>query len=289
MKLLRIGEPGRERPAVLVDGRARDVSAVVRDFDGAFFAEGGLAALRDAIDGDLDTFPEAGDGQRIGPPVARPGQVWCVGVNYRAHATESSLDVPDEPLIFGKAANTVVGPNDDVRIPPGSIKTDWEVELGVVIGRRARYLSDDEDPLDYVAGVTISNDISEREWQLEHAGQWIKGKSFETFNPLGPWLVTLDEAGELGGLTLELDLNGASQQRGTTADMVFGVAEIVRYLSRFTVLEPGDLINTGTPAGVGLGMVPQRYLRAGDVMDLRITGLGAQHQRLVQPSSNAKE
>jgi 2-keto-4-pentenoate hydratase/2-oxohepta-3-ene-1,7-dioic acid hydratase in catechol pathway len=207
--------------------------------------------------------------------------VWCVGVNYSDHARESGLEVPSEPLIFGKASHSVVGPDDDVFIPRGSAKTDWEVELGVVIGRTARYLEPDDNPLDYIAGVTISHDVSEREWQLEHVGQWVKGKSFERFNPTGPWLVTLDEAGNLDDLRLELDINGQRTQDGTTADMVFGVTEIIRYLSQFTVLEPGDLINTGTPAGVGLGQRPPRYLSAGDEVELRISGLGVQRQRFV--------
>jgi 2,4-diketo-3-deoxy-L-fuconate hydrolase len=281
MKLLRVGEAGREKPAVLIDGRAYDVSQVTTDFDGAFFADDGLDRLRRRLAGGIDGLPELDPSARAGAPIARPGQVWCIGVNYRDHAAESSIPVPDEPIVFGKAAFSVIGPDDDVHIPRGSVKTDWEVELGVVIGKAARYLQTDEEAIGCIAGVAISHDVSEREWQLEHAGEWIKGKSFETFNPLGPWLVTLDEIGDLAALRLELDVNGDAQQRGSTAEMVFGVAQLVRYLSQFTVLQPGDLVNTGTPAGVGLGRTPPRYLAAGDVVALRIPGLGAQRQRFV--------
>ncbi|KRC51892.1 hypothetical protein ASE16_02135 [Leifsonia sp. Root227] len=281
MKLLRVGEPGREKPAVSVDGLTLDVSEIVADFDASFFEFGGLDVLRRRLADGAGGLAVVESGTRIGAPIARPGQIWCVGVNYADHAAESDLTVPGEPLIFGKASHTVVGPNDDVYIPRESTKTDWEVELGVVIGKTARYLGADENPLDYVAGVTISHDVSEREWQLEHVGQWIKGKSFERFNPLGPWLVTLDEAGELNALGLELDINGVPQQRGNTSAMVFDVAEIVRYVSQFTVLHPGDLINTGTPAGVGLGQRPPRYLSAGDELVLRIDGLGEQRQRFI--------
>lgn len=281
MRLIRVGQPGQEVPGVLVDGRRYDVREIADDFDRGFFAGGGLDRLRTRLERGTEGLPLLPDTARLGAPVARPGQVWCVGVNYRDHAEESGLDVPAEPLIFGKASHSVVGPDDDVHIPRGSTKTDWEVELGVVVGRTARYLSDDDDPFDYIAGVTISHDVSEREWQLEHVGQWIKGKSFERFNPTGPWLVTLDEAGPLDALRLELDINGQRAQEGTTADMVFGVGEIVRYITQFTVLEPGDLINTGTPAGVGLGQRPPRYLSAGDHVALRITGLGEQRQRFV--------
>lgn len=281
MKLIRVGELGHETPAVLVDGRRYDISGITRDFDREFFATGGLDRVRARVEEGAVGLPMLPGDARLGSPVARPGQVWCVGVNYSDHAKESGLDVPAEPLIFGKAAHSVIGPDDDVFIPRGSTKTDWEVELGVVIGRTARYLDPEDDPLDYVAGVTISHDVSEREWQLEHVGQWIKGKSFERFNPTGPWLVTLDEAGPLDSLRLELDINGVRTQDGTTADMVFGVADIIRYISQFTVLEPGDLINTGTPAGVGLGQQPSRYLSDGDEVALRITGLGEQRQRFI--------
>lgn len=281
MKLLRVGEPGYESPAVLIGGSRYDLSGITRDFDREFFASGGLDLIRARLKHGTDGLPVLSDRARVGAPIARPGQVWCVGVNYRDHAAESGLEVPAEPLIFGKATHSVIGPDDEVFIPRGSTKTDWEVELGVVIGRTARYLSPEDDPLDYIAGVTISHDVSEREWQLEHVGQWIKGKSFERFNPLGPWLVTLDEVRALEDLQLELDINGVRTQDGITSDMVFGVSEIIRYISQFTVLEPGDLINTGTPAGVGLGQQPPRYLSSGDEVTLRITGLGEQRQHFI--------
>ncbi|MCZ9880963.1 fumarylacetoacetate hydrolase family protein [Arthrobacter sp. B2a2-09] len=280
MKLMRIGPKGQERPAVLVEGRVLDVASHVVDFDRTFFEEDGLGLLREMIAaGQLAELDVRG--RRIGAPVARPGQIFCIGINYADHASESSLTIPPEPLVFGKSAHTVVGPNDDVHLPRGSTKTDWEVEIGVIIGRRARYLGSPEDALDCIAGLAISHDVSEREWQLERHGQWIKGKSFETFNPLGPWLVTLDEIADLGALTLELDVNGEARQRGSSKDMVFDIPYLIYYLSQFTVLEPGDLINTGTPAGVGLGMAPPQYLKANDVVDLRIGGLGAQRQSIV--------
>jgi 2-keto-4-pentenoate hydratase/2-oxohepta-3-ene-1,7-dioic acid hydratase in catechol pathway len=281
MKLLRLGEPGCERPAVLTARRMVDVSSEIRDYDADFFATGGLQRLREFFDTGFAQLPDAENDQRIGPPIARPGQLWCVGVNYRDHAAESGLEVPAEPLVFGKSAYSVVGPDDDVHIPRGSTKTDWEVEIGVIIGSTARYLETDEQARAAIAGLTISHDVSERAWQLEHAGQWIKGKSFETFNPLGPWLVTLDEIADLDAIDLELDLNGEARQRGSTADMVFGILELVRYISTFTVLHPGDLINTGTPAGVGLGLRPQRFIHPGDVTELRATGLGVQCQRFI--------
>ncbi|NUP62008.1 MAG: fumarylacetoacetate hydrolase family protein, partial [Nonomuraea sp.] len=223
-----------------------------------------------------------GSGLRVGAPVARPGKVVCIGLNYRDHAAESGAEPPAEPVVFMKAADTVIGPYDEVLVPRGSVKTDWEVELAVVIGKRARYLDSREEALDVIAGYAISNDVSEREFQLERGGQWDKGKSCETFNPLGPWLVTADEVGDPQNLALGLWVNGERRQDGTTKDMIFDVAEIVRYLSRFMVLEPGDVINTGTPAGVAMGMPGQPYLRAGDVMELEIEGLGRQRQTVGQ-------
>lgn len=281
MKLLRLGAPGREKPAVHTAERIVDVSSEVRDYDAAFFADGGLDRLRGLEQAGFAGLPEAEPGARIGAPIARPGQVWCVGVNYRDHAAESGLEVPAEPLVFGKSAHAVVGPDDEVLIPRGSTKTDWEIEVAVVIGTHARYLETEEQARAAIAGLAVSHDVSERAWQLEHAGQWIKGKSFETFNPLGPWLVTLDEIADLSDIRLALDVNGVARQRGTTGDMVFGILELVRYISTFTVLHPGDLINTGTPAGVGLGLRPQRFIEPFDVTDLRASGLGAQHQRFV--------
>lgn len=280
MRLLRVGEVGRERPCVFrEDGTVVDVSSLVDDYDGAFLAGGGVDRLRDAL-ADAADLPEVDLAEgRVGPCVARPPKVVCIGLNYSDHAAESGQPVPQEPVVFFKAPNTVVGPYDEVRIPRGSEKTDWEVELAVVIGQEGRYLPDEAAALDIVAGYAISHDVSERAFQLERGGQWVKGKSCETFNPLGPWLVTPDEAGDVQGLSLSLSLNGETMQEGTTADMIFPVAHLVHYLSQFMVLEPGDVINTGTPAGVG--MARQRYLRPGDVTELEVAGLGRQRQRFV--------
>jgi 2-keto-4-pentenoate hydratase/2-oxohepta-3-ene-1,7-dioic acid hydratase in catechol pathway len=282
MRLLRVGPAGQERPCALrADGTAVDVSAFVDDYTAEFLADGGVSRLREALGTGRDLPAVDLTGQRVGPCVPRPGKVVCVGLNYRDHAAESGLEAPTEPVIFFKAPNTVVGPDDDVRIPRGGEKTDWEVELGVVIGREGRYLESEEDALAIVAGYAVSHDVSERAFQMERGGQWVKGKSCETFNPLGPWLVTPDEVPDVQDLSLSLSLNGEKMQDGTTADMIFPVAHIVWYLSQFMVLEPGDLINTGTPAGVGMGRSPQRFLRPGDVTELEIAGLGRQRQRFV--------
>ena len=280
MRLLRVGTPGSELPAVEHEGSRFDVSAHVGDYDGAFWASDGLARVSDAVR--AGGLPAVGDDVRLGPPIARPSKVVCIGLNYRLHALESGADIPQEPIIFFKAPNTVVGPNDDVLIPPGSTKTDWEVELGVVIGRECRYLADERQAAEAIAGYAISNDVSEREYQLERGGQWVKGKSCETFNPLGPVLVTSDEVPDPQALELRLSVNGVERQSSTTADMIFGIPHIVWYLSQFMVLEPGDLINTGTPAGVGLGLKPPTYLQPGDVMELSIDGLGSQRQEARQ-------
>ncbi|MGY1836515.1 fumarylacetoacetate hydrolase family protein [Blastococcus sp. SYSU DS0510] len=281
MRLLRIGGVGSERPCVEgPDGAVLDASGVCDDYTPGFFGSGGLERLQAALDrGDLPAVDTAG--QRTGACIARPHKVICIGLNYADHAAESGLPAPAEPVVFFKATNTVVGPYDDVRIPRGSSKTDWEVELGVVIGAEARYLPDEAAAEACIAGYTVSHDVSEREFQLERGGQWVKGKSCETFNPLGPVLVTRDEVPDVGALGLSLKVNDEVMQSGTTADMIFPVAHLIRYLSQFLVLEPGDLINTGTPAGVGMGRDPQRYLRAGDTVELSIDGLGTQRQRLV--------
>jgi 2-keto-4-pentenoate hydratase/2-oxohepta-3-ene-1,7-dioic acid hydratase in catechol pathway len=279
---MRVGPPGRERPAVLLpDGTAVDASPVAADYDTDFFAGGGLAALARAVeDRRLEPLPANRVHGRLGPPIARPPKIVCVGLNYADHARESGQALPSEPSIFLKAPYTLVGPEDDVLIPRGSTKTDYEVELGVVIGRAARYLDDPSLAEEHVAGYCVSNDVSEREFQLERGGQWDKGKSCETFNPLGPWLVTPEEVGDPRRLQLTTRVDGDLRQDGCTKDMVFGVDYLVWYLSQFMVLEPGDLINTGTPAGVGLGMNPPRYLRAGSVVELEISGLGRQRQTL---------
>ncbi|HLU71766.1 MAG TPA: fumarylacetoacetate hydrolase family protein [Nonomuraea sp.] len=280
MKLLRVGPAGQERPVVMdADGNLRDIGEP--DIDGAFLASGGVARVREALARGSLPVVEAGD-LRIGAPVARPGKVVCIGLNYRDHAAESGAEVPAEPVVFMKAADTVIGPYDEVLVPRGSVKTDWEVELAAVIGTRARYLESHEEALAAIAGYAVANDVSEREFQLERGGQWDKGKSCETFNPLGPWLVTADEVGDPQDLAMRLWVNGELRQNGTTKDMIFEVAEIVRYLSRFMVLEPGDVINTGTPAGVAMGLPGQPYLRAGDVVELEIEGLGRQRQTVGQ-------
>ncbi|MEU0479970.1 fumarylacetoacetate hydrolase family protein [Streptosporangium sp. NPDC006013] len=280
MKLLRVGPVGHERPAVLDGaGNLREISEA--EIDGAFLASGGVARVREALERDELPVLDA-EGLRIGAPIARPGKIVCIGLNYRDHAEETNTPPPAEPIVFMKAANTIVGPDDEVLIPRDSVKTDWEVELAVVIGETARYVETDEEALSKIAGYTISNDVSEREFQLERGGQWDKGKSCETFNPLGPWLVTSDEIPDPQALGLRLSVDGVRRQRGDTKNMIFTVAEIVRYLSRFMVLEPGDLINTGTPAGVALGLPGTPYLRAGQVMELEIDGLGAQRQTVGQ-------
>jgi len=278
-----VGSAGAEIPSVIDDGgRLRDLSDLAPDIDPTFFATGGLARTRAALAaGELPPLP--GEHSRVGAPLTRPGKIVCIGLNYRDHAEETHAEIPLEPVIFLKAPNTVVGPNDDVLVPRRSVKTDWEVELAVVIGRAARYLDSPEEALACVAGYAVSNDVSEREFQLERGGQWDKGKSCETFNPLGPWLVTADEVPDPQQLNLRLSVNGKLRQDGNTKNMVFGVAETVRYLSQFMVLEPGDVVNTGTPAGVALGQPdPKPYLRAGDVMELEIDGLGRQRQNVVQ-------
>ncbi|MET8333896.1 fumarylacetoacetate hydrolase family protein [Streptosporangium canum] len=280
MKLLRVGPVGQERPAVMDEaGNLRAISEP--EIDGAFLASGGVARVREALERDELPVLET-EGLRIGPPVARPGKIVCIGLNYRDHAEETGAAIPAEPIIFMKAPNTVVGPYDEVLIPRDSVKTDWEVELAVVIGRTVRYAETHEEALAAVAGYAISNDVSEREFQLERGGQWDKGKSCETFNPLGPWLVTADEIADPQALGLRLWVDGEPYQNGDTKNMIFHVAEVVRYLSRFMVLEPGDVINTGTPAGVALGLPGTPYLRAGQVMELEIDGLGRQRQTVGQ-------
>ncbi|MEU7831117.1 MULTISPECIES: fumarylacetoacetate hydrolase family protein [unclassified Nonomuraea] len=280
MKLLRVGPVGQERPVVMDGaGNLRDIGEP--EIDGAFLASGGVARVRDALE--RDALPViAAEGLRVGAPVARPGKIVCIGLNYSDHAAESGAEVPAEPVVFMKATNTMVGPYDEVLVPRNSLKTDWEVELAVIIGKRARYLGSREEALDVIAGYAVANDVSEREFQLERGGQWDKGKSCETFNPLGPWLVTADEVADPQNLTMRLSVNGEVRQDGVTKNMIFDVAEIVRYLSQFMVLDPGDVINTGTPAGVAMGMPGQPYLRAGDVMELEIEGLGRQRQTVGQ-------
>jgi len=280
MKLLRVGTAGSETPALLdADGVLRDLSGVVTDIDGTLLADDeALGRIRAAADaGELPALDATG--LRVGPPLARIGKIVCIGLNYHDHARETGAQPPAEPVVFFKAADTVVGPYDTVLVPRRSVKTDWEVELAVVIGRTARYLSDDEDPLAYVAGYAVAHDVSEREFQIERGGTWDKGKNCETFNPLGPWLVTADDVADPQDLSLKLWVNGELKQDGTTAEQIFSVAEVVRYVSQFMTLYPGDVINTGTPAGVAMGAPePKPYLRGGDVVELEISGLGRQRQ-----------
>ncbi|MEU7748271.1 fumarylacetoacetate hydrolase family protein [Nonomuraea sp. NPDC049158] len=285
MYLMRIGAPGAEKPVVRVDDTHYvDVSDLTPDFDERFFGSGGTALLAGPVAeriaaGQVAEFA----GERVGAPIARPHQILCIGLNYSDHAAETGQAVPDEPILFTKSPNTLVGPYDEVRIPRGSTKTDWEVELGIVIGRRTSYLDSVEQARDVIAGYCVVNDVSERAFQMERGGQWSKGKSAETFNPAGPWLVTPDEIADVTDLGMRLDVNGVRRQTGTTKTMIFDPYVIVHHLSQFMVLEPGDLINTGTPPGVGMGHDPQIWLQPGDVMELGIDGLGSQRQQVVGP------
>ena len=277
MKLMRVGQPGHEKPAILdADGKIRDLSGHVKDIGGEAISPEGLKKIA-ALD--LSTLPVLED-DRIGACVAGTGKFICIGLNFSDHAAETGAAVPSEPVIFMKATSAIVGPNDNVVIPRGSEKTDWEVELGVVIGKTAKYVSE-ADALDYVAGYCVSHDVSERAFQTERQGQWTKGKSCDTFGPIGPWLVTKDEIADPQNLGMWLKVNGETMQNGSSKTMVYGVANVVSYLSQFMSLHPGDVISTGTPPGVGLGMKPQRFLKAGDVVELGIEGLGSQKQTFV--------
>jgi 2-keto-4-pentenoate hydratase/2-oxohepta-3-ene-1,7-dioic acid hydratase in catechol pathway len=274
MKLMRVGEPGKEKPALLdKDGKIRDLSAHVADIGAEAIGPAGLAKIA-ALD--PSSLPELAKG-RIGACVAGTGKFICIGLNFSDHAAETGATVPPEPIIFMKASSAIAGPNDAVRIPRGSEKTDWEVELGVVIGKTAKYVSE-ADALDYVAGYCVSHDVSERAFQTERSGQWTKGKSCDTFGPIGPWLVTKDEVPDPQNLGMWLKVNGKTMQDGSTRTMVYGVAHLVSYLSQFMSLHPGDVISTGTPPGVGMGMKPPQYLKVGDVVELGIEGLGDQKQ-----------
>lgn len=278
MKLIRYGLPGQEKPGLLSrDGSIHDLSPCVRDIDGSTLSADSLARLRQV---DPMSLPLVKAPVRLGPCVARVGKFICIGLNYSDHARESNMTVPAEPVVFMKATSAIMGPHDDVVIPRGSQKTDWEVELGVVIGKHAKYVSE-RGALDHVAGYCVINDLSERAFQLEGTGQWVKGKSADTFGPIGPWLVTADEVPDPQALTLWLEVDGHRYQQGTTRTMVFGVAYLVSYLSRYMSLQPGDILSTGTPPGVGLGQKPPVYLRPGNSLRLGIDGLGEQIQRVV--------
>jgi 2,4-didehydro-3-deoxy-L-rhamnonate hydrolase len=288
MYLMRLGPIGSERPVVRIDdSHYVDVSDVVDDFDETFFGSNGLPRLAEIVQERTaaEQLPEFGE-ERIGAPIARPHQILCIGLNYSDHAAETGAAAPDEPIMFTKSPNTLVGPNDDVRIPRGSTKLDYEVELGMVISSRTSYLDTVEQARSAIAGYLVVNDVSERAFQIERGSQWSKGKSAETFNPAGPWLVTPDEIDDVHNLRMWLDVSGERRQNGSTSTMIFDPYFIVHYLSQFLVLEPGDLINTGTPPGVGMGMQPQAWLQAGDVIELGIEGLGSQRQTVVPARSN---
>ncbi|MDE1570271.1 fumarylacetoacetate hydrolase family protein [Aquabacter sp. P-9] len=278
MKLVRFGAAGQEKPGLIDStGQIRDLSGVVPDIAGDVLTPAGLARIQ-AVD--PASLPLAPEGVRLGPCVARPGNFVAVGLNYADHAAETNNPIPAEPVLFNKAPNCMVGPNDDVMIPKGSTKLDWEVELLIVIGARARYV-DEADALKHVAGYSICNDVSERAFQIERGGQWTKGKSAETFGPVGPFLLTADEMPDTTALSMWLEVNGERVQNGSTKTMIFSVPFMVSYISQFMVLDPGDIITTGTPPGVGLGFKPPRFLKAGDVMRLGIEGLGVQEQKVV--------
>ena len=278
MKLLRFGETGAEKPGIIdTDGNIRDLSGIVDDIAGETLSDKGLKAIRST---DSISLPLVSADTRLGACVAGTGKFICIGLNYADHAEESGMDVPPEPVIFMKATSAICGPNDPIIIPRGSEKTDWEVELAVVIGKRAKYVSE-ADALDYVAGYAVTNDVSERAFQLERAGNWTKGKSCDNYGQIGPWLVTKDEVSDPQNLPMWLTVNGKTMQNGSTKTMVYGVAHVVSYLSQFMSLHPGDVISTGTPPGVGMGQKPQQYLRPGDVVELGIEGLGRQRQDVI--------
>ncbi len=278
MKLIRFGEIGNEKPGILDnDGKRKDLSQHVTDWDRKFFESGGMGFLKSLL-AQNSQLPDVPEAARWAAPVARPGKVICIGLNYSDHALESAMELPKEPIVFQKGSNTVVGPYDTVLIPRRSEKTDWEVELGIIIGKDARYLNAADESKNFIAGYCISHDVSERAFQLERGGQWTKGKSCDTFNPLGPFVATPDEIADVHNLAMSLHVNGRQMQRGNTSTMVFDCYYLIHYLSQFMTLEAGDVITTGTPPGVGLGMKPPQYLKAGDVVELEIEGLGRQRQ-----------
>ena len=288
MKLIRFGPKGFELPGVeLRDGTRFDVSSKIDDYTADFFASSGMRLLSDWAATDFEGAPLVPDDIRLGAPVAKPGKIVCIGLNYSDHAAETGAQIPSEPVLFFKATSAIIGPNDNVVLPKGSLSTDWEVELAVVIGKKASYVTE-EYALKHVAGYVLHNDYSERNFQMKRGGQWVKGKSCDTFAPLGPWLVTPDELGDVQNLDMWLKVNGITRQNSSTRHMVFGVAHLISYVSQFMSLEPGDVISTGTPAGVGLGMDPPLYLKEGDQVELGIDGLGVARQTIiayVQPAT----
>lgn len=281
MKLIRFGDPGRERPGILAqDGVRLDASGFGLDYDEDFFANDGLRKLHHWVQSQASSMPRVTQDVRLGPPICRPSKIVCIGLNFRDHAHETGAKIPTEPVIFFKSTTALVGPNDDLMMPKTATKVDWEVELAVVIGRRALHVSK-ENALDHVAGYVLHNDYSERTFQLERGGQWVKGKSCDTFAPLGPFLATTDETPHVGNLNMWLKVNGETRQNSSTANMIFDVPTLVSYVSQFMTLLPGDVISTGTPAGVGLGMKPPQFLKPGDVVELGIEGLGESRQKVV--------
>lgn len=280
MKLIRFGNIGEEKTGIAIGDALYDTSAFGEDYNEHFFATGGLQRLQQFLDASQANLPAVPQGSRIGAPLARPSKIVCIGLNYVDHAKETGATPPPEPIIFLKSTTSLAGPFDDIMIPKGSVKTDWEVELAVVIGKKASYVEESE-AMDYVAGYALHNDVSEREFQLERSGTWDKGKGCDTFAPIGPYLVTKDEVADVDNLRLWLSVNGQTMQNGTTANFIFNIPFVVSYVSRFMTLLPGDIISTGTPAGVGLGMKPNVYLKAGDVIELGIDGLGTSKQNVV--------
>ena len=287
MKLIRFGEPGRETPGLLLEDDTRlDVSSFVQDYDEAFFADDGVSRLKQWLKKNAASAPRVAQSVRPGPPISRPSKLVCIGLNFRDHARESKMEIPEEPVIFFKATTSLVGPNDDLIMPKNARKVDWEVELAVVMGKTCSYI-EREEALEYVAGYALHNDYSERAFQLERGGQWVKGKSADSFAPLGPFLATTDETPDTSHLGMWLKVNGVFRQHSSTSEMIFDVPTLVSYVSQFMTLLPGDIISTGTPAGVGLGMKPPQYLKEGDVVELGIDQLGESRQRVVawQPAT----
>ncbi|HTH83344.1 MAG TPA: fumarylacetoacetate hydrolase family protein [Mucilaginibacter sp.] len=285
MKLIRFGNPGKEKTGVIINDTKYDTSAFGEDYNEQFFESDGLSRLKKFVQDNEGKLPKVADGERLGSPIARPSKILCIGLNYADHARETNATVPAEPVLFMKSTTALVGPNDDVVIPKDSVKTDWEVELAVVIGKKASYV-DEADALSYVAGYMLHNDVSEREFQIERGGTWDKGKGCDTFAPMGPFMATPDEVKDVNNLRLWLKLNGKTMQDGNTSNFIFNVPFVIAYVSKFMTLLPGDVISTGTPAGVGLGFNPPFYLKAGDVMELGIDGLGESKQTLVAYAKN---
>lgn len=280
MRLIRFGESGKEKPGVELDGKWFDVSSIIKDYDESFFAEDGLSQLKELIESKCGILPEVNKSVRLGPPFARPSKIVCIGLNYKDHAEETGATIPKEPIIFLKSTTALIGPNDSVVIPKNSQKTDWEVEFGIVIGKKATYV-EEADALDFVAGYVLHNDISEREFQMERGGTWDKGKGCDTFAPMGPYMTTVDEIPDIHDVNLWLKVNGKTYQNGNTKNLIFSVPYIVSYVSQFMTLLPGDVISTGTPAGVGLGFNPPIYLKPGDILELGADFLGEQRQQVV--------